>query len=95
MGPRLLTRPRRGGAVHALTPHPSLPAPSLPRAAVSSARAQAAATPSVIYVGTVTLQVKHSGKCLEVAGWRTRNGAPARLWTCTDQPSQYFSITAA
>ncbi|MFE5301687.1 RICIN domain-containing protein [Streptomyces sp. NPDC056632] len=49
--------------------------------AASAAPAQAA-TPSVIYLGTVTLQVKHSGQCLEVADWSKADGAAVRQWTC-------------
>ncbi|WP_353962706.1 RICIN domain-containing protein [Streptomyces sp. NBC_00572] len=32
----------------------------------------------------------HSGKCLEVADWRTDNGDPVRQWDCTGQPNQQW-----
>ncbi|MEW2371449.1 RICIN domain-containing protein [Streptomyces sp. NPDC006656] len=33
-----------------------------------------------------------SGKCLEIADWRTDNAAPARLWDCTGQPNQQWRM---
>ncbi|MFJ5119307.1 RICIN domain-containing protein [Kitasatospora sp. NPDC088548] len=33
----------------------------------------------------------HSGKCLEVADWRTDNGAPVRQWDCTRGMKQSWS----
>ncbi|WP_328940406.1 RICIN domain-containing protein [Streptomyces sp. NBC_00250] len=34
----------------------------------------------------------YSGKCLEVADWRTDNGAPVRQWDCTGQPNQRWMV---
>ncbi|MFE0652487.1 RICIN domain-containing protein [Streptomyces sp. NPDC059534] len=36
----------------------------------------------------------NSGKCLEIADWSTQPGAPVRLWSCTQNPNQSFSIKA-
>ncbi|MFG2646077.1 RICIN domain-containing protein [Streptomyces sp. NPDC048370] len=47
-----------------------------------------AATPTFIYLGTVTIQAKHSEKCLEVADWSKDNGAAVRQWTCTGGDNQ-------
>ncbi|MFF9147189.1 RICIN domain-containing protein [Streptomyces sp. NPDC014861] len=32
-----------------------------------------------------TLYTYEAGKCLEIADWRTDDGAPARQWTCKDR----------
>ncbi|MGW2543440.1 RICIN domain-containing protein [Kitasatospora sp. NPDC001574] len=34
-----------------------------------------------------------SGKCLEVADWRTDDGAPVRQWTCTGGDNQKWQVT--
>ncbi|MET9617915.1 RICIN domain-containing protein [Kitasatospora indigofera] len=36
------------------------------------------------------LRNHNSGKCLEIAGWRTDNGAPARQWDCTGGANQQW-----
>ncbi|WP_128978614.1 RICIN domain-containing protein [Streptomyces roseicoloratus] len=33
----------------------------------------------------------NSGMCLEIADWRTDNGAPARLWDCHYGANQQWS----
>ncbi|MFH8221996.1 RICIN domain-containing protein [Streptomyces sp. NPDC018057] len=35
----------------------------------------------------------NSGKCLEIADWRTDNGAPARQWDCTGGNNQLWYVT--
>ena len=37
------------------------------------------------------LRNHNSGKCLEIADWRTDNGAPARQWDCTGGANQAWS----
>ncbi|MFF4457685.1 RICIN domain-containing protein [Streptomyces goshikiensis] len=49
------------------------------------------------YVGdsanhVVSLKNAHSGKCLEIADWRTDNGAPARQFDCTGGENQQFYL---
>ncbi|MEU6233895.1 RICIN domain-containing protein [Kitasatospora sp. NPDC047058] len=39
-----------------------------------------------------TLVNAHSGKCLEIADWRTDNGAPARQWDCHGGASQMWDF---
>ncbi|MFI0722204.1 RICIN domain-containing protein [Streptomyces sp. NPDC021224] len=44
--------------------------------------------------GVVQLVNENSGKCLEIADWRTDNGAPARQWDCTGGANQkWFETT--
>ncbi|MEV4561907.1 RICIN domain-containing protein [Kitasatospora sp. NPDC049285] len=44
--------------------------------------------------GDVGFQVsnENSAQCLEVADWRTDNGAPVRQWTCTGGANQKWKI---
>ncbi|MFE2338643.1 RICIN domain-containing protein [Streptomyces sp. NPDC059431] len=49
------------------------------------------------YVGdsanhVVTLRNVNSGKCLEIADWRSDDGAPARQWDCTGGANQQFYL---
>ncbi|MEU3505025.1 RICIN domain-containing protein [Streptomyces hundungensis] len=37
-----------------------------------------------------TFHNAQSGKCLEIADWRTDNGAPARQWDCTGGANQMW-----
>ncbi|MQS13627.1 RICIN domain-containing protein [Streptomyces kaniharaensis] len=41
---------------------------------------------------TVTWGVAFDPKCLEIADWRTDNGAPARQWDCTGGASQQWNV---
>ena len=50
----------------------------------SSPASAAASVAPMMYVNV------NSGKCLEVADWRTDNGAPVRQWDCTGQPNQQW-----
>ncbi|MFF1797331.1 RICIN domain-containing protein [Kitasatospora sp. NPDC058263] len=43
----------------------------------------------------VEVRVQSSGKCLEVADWRTDDGAPVRQWTCTGGDNQKWVWTDA
>ncbi|MFB6890637.1 RICIN domain-containing protein [Kitasatospora sp. NPDC056327] len=48
----------------------------------------ASAAPIISIGYDVQVRAVHSGKCLEVADWRTDNGAPVRQWTCTGGANQ-------
>ncbi|MFE6052927.1 RICIN domain-containing protein [Kitasatospora sp. NPDC056446] len=41
----------------------------------------------------VQVQVAFNGKCLEVADWRTDDGAPVRQWSCTGGANQKWTFT--
>ncbi|WP_267088247.1 RICIN domain-containing protein [Streptomyces sp. NBC_00249] len=41
-------------------------------------------------IDVTVLSNRHSGKCLEIADWRTDNGAPARQWDCHYGGNQLF-----
>ncbi|WP_052397819.1 RICIN domain-containing protein [Streptomyces sp. NRRL F-5123] len=43
--------------------------------------------------GVVQFWNKHTGLCLEIADWRTDNGAPARQWYCTGGANQKWYET--
>ncbi|WP_406202617.1 RICIN domain-containing protein [Kitasatospora sp. NBC_01560] len=47
------------------------------------APANAAAGGTIQFPAGTTVVNAHSGKCLEIADWRTDNGAPARQWTAS------------
>ncbi|MFH8379459.1 RICIN domain-containing protein [Kitasatospora sp. NPDC018058] len=78
------------------------------RAAAAAAGAGAAvalaaalpATPASAYSGgfriptSSTVVNAHSGKCLEIADWRTDNGAPARQWDCTGGANQRWDYVS-
>ncbi|MEV7597730.1 RICIN domain-containing protein [Kitasatospora sp. NPDC089797] len=59
------------------------------------------ATPAAAYSGgfrtpsSSTLVNANSGKCLEIADWRTDNGAPARQWDCTGGANQRWDYRHA
>ncbi|WP_457028715.1 RICIN domain-containing protein [Kitasatospora sp. P5_F3] len=48
-----------------------------------------AGVPNVVVLGNAG-----SPHCLEIADWRTDNGAPARQWDCLYGASQQWSLTA-
>ncbi|MFD9302183.1 RICIN domain-containing protein [Streptomyces sp. NPDC060048] len=52
------------------------------------------ATPASAYAEghNVTIKNGASGQCLEVADWRTDNGAPVRQWGCTGGADQRWDI---
>ncbi|MFI0900382.1 RICIN domain-containing protein [Streptomyces sp. NPDC020983] len=50
--------------------------------------ASASVLPPESSPGAVQLVNQNSGKCLEVADWRTDNGAPVRQWDCTGGANQ-------
>ena len=50
--------------------------------------------PNGIPPQVATLQNVHSGKCLEVADWRTDNGAPVRQWDCTGGANQVWNFVS-
>lgn len=51
------------------------------------------ATPASAYAeGHTTIRNGASGLCLEVADWRTDNGAPVRQWQCTGGANQRWDI---
>ncbi|MDH6123023.1 RICIN domain-containing protein [Kitasatospora sp. GAS204B] len=75
-----------------MTIHNALPRARAAAAVAGAALALAAvlpATPASAIGGgfgnptSSTLVNVHSGKCLEIADWRTDVGAPARQWDCT------------
>ncbi|MFF3216776.1 RICIN domain-containing protein [Streptomyces sp. NPDC002886] len=39
-----------------------------------------------------TIRNFNSGKCMEVADWRTDNGAPVRQWDCTGGANQNWAL---
>ncbi|MFF7989191.1 RICIN domain-containing protein [Kitasatospora xanthocidica] len=41
----------------------------------------------------VQVRVAFNGKCLEVADWRTDDGAPVRQWTCTGGANQKWTFS--
>ncbi|MFD0276480.1 RICIN domain-containing protein [Kitasatospora sp. NPDC127111] len=41
----------------------------------------------------VEIRVQSSGKCLEVADWRTDDGAPVRQWSCTGGENQKWRFS--
>ncbi|MER6396815.1 RICIN domain-containing protein [Kitasatospora sp. NPDC001603] len=43
--------------------------------------------------GDVEIRATFSDKCLEVADWRTDDGAPVRQWTCTGGDNQKWRFT--
>lgn len=44
---------------------------------------------------TTSLKVRHSGKCADVAGWSTADGANVQQWTCgNDQGNQHWRFVA-
>ncbi|MFE6054282.1 RICIN domain-containing protein [Kitasatospora sp. NPDC056446] len=44
--------------------------------------------------GSYRLVNQGTGKCLEVADWRTDNGAPVRQWDCTGGDSQRWVLVS-
>ncbi|WP_371493548.1 RICIN domain-containing protein [Kitasatospora sp. NBC_00374] len=44
---------------------------------------------------STTVVNANSGKCLEIADWRTDNGAPARQWECTGGAHQLWDFKQA
>ncbi|MER8186905.1 RICIN domain-containing protein [Kitasatospora sp. NPDC094015] len=44
---------------------------------------------------STTVVNANSGKCLEIADWRTDDGAPARQWTCTGGANQLWDLKQA
>ncbi|MFD8480332.1 RICIN domain-containing protein [Kitasatospora sp. NPDC059673] len=44
------------------------------------------------YTSLETLVNNNSGRCLEIADWRTDNGAPARQWQCTGGENQRWRV---
>ncbi len=82
---------------------------TLPRARAAAAVAGTAvallsalpATPATAMSGgfstpkSSTLVNANSGKCLEIADWRTDNGAPARQWDCTGGANQLWDYKYA
>ncbi|WP_406202619.1 RICIN domain-containing protein [Kitasatospora sp. NBC_01560] len=66
-------------------------------AAIALAAALPAAPANALNGGFVipkasTVVNAHSGKCLEIADWRTDNGAPARQWDCTGGANQMWDF---
>ncbi|MFB7473302.1 RICIN domain-containing protein [Kitasatospora sp. NPDC056184] len=59
------------------------------------APASAAGYPTPYYTNFESeIKASHSGKCLEIADWRTDDGAPARQWTCTGGDNQKWRFNA-
>ncbi|WP_380284256.1 RICIN domain-containing protein [Kitasatospora purpeofusca] len=50
--------------------------------------APASAHPIIDIGYDVEVRAVHSGKCLEIADWRTDDGAPLRQWNCTGGDNQ-------
>ncbi|MCX4539124.1 RICIN domain-containing protein [Streptomyces sp. NBC_01565] len=45
------------------------------------------------YIDGAQLINRNSGKCLEIADWRTDNGAPARQWDCSGGANQTWQMS--
>lgn len=58
-----------------------------------AASASASVLPPEGSGGVVQFWNKYTGMCLEIADWRTDNGAPARQWFCSDGANQKWYET--
>ncbi|MGV9268234.1 RICIN domain-containing protein [Kitasatospora sp. NPDC003701] len=65
-------------------------ATALPVAAAGTAHAEQIPR----YTPAFELRSQATGKCLEVADWRTDNGAPVRQWTCTGGANQQWTANS-
>ncbi|MFB7473301.1 RICIN domain-containing protein [Kitasatospora sp. NPDC056184] len=61
-------------------------------ALVSAAPVSAAPITNIGY--DLEVRAVHSGKCLEIADWRTDDGAPLRQWSCTGGDNQKWRFNA-
>ncbi|MFE6872150.1 RICIN domain-containing protein [Kitasatospora sp. NPDC057692] len=61
-------------------------------ALVSAAPASASPITNIGY--DLEILALHSGKCLEIADWRTDDGAPLRQWSCTGGDNQKWRFNA-
>jgi len=67
---------------------------SVQRIDFSSGTVQGTAVlPGISSGGTYQFIAKHSGKCLDVAGVGTQNGANAQQWDCHGGPNQLWTLT--
>ncbi|WP_380283300.1 RICIN domain-containing protein [Kitasatospora purpeofusca] len=79
MSPR--TAPSRRAALAA-----AVLATALPLAGTGTAHAEQTGPPLIFELRNLA-----TGKCLEVADWRTDDGAPVRQWTCTGGTNQRWA----
>ncbi len=63
-------------------------------APVASADSFPPGFPNGIPPKTAMLRNAHSGKCLEVADWRTDAGAPVRQWDCHSGANQVWDFAS-
>ncbi|MET9618651.1 RICIN domain-containing protein [Kitasatospora indigofera] len=81
-----LNRPRAAAALVGTAAAVLAALPATPAAALSGGFV----TPKF-----TTVVNANSGKCLEIADWRTDNGAPARQWDCTGGANQIWDFRSA
>ncbi|MFE2111539.1 RICIN domain-containing protein [Kitasatospora sp. NPDC059463] len=65
---------------------------ALVAAAAAVLTAPGTASAGVTYTPPFELRNTATGKCLEVADWRTDVGAPVRQWTCTGGANQQWIV---
>ncbi|WP_431680194.1 RICIN domain-containing protein [Kitasatospora sp. KL5] len=80
------------GALRRLRPAAAAVGLSFALAAALPATPASARTGGFVVPKASTVVNVHSGKCLEIADWRSDNGAPARQWACTGGANQMWDF---